>query len=235
MKGMILAAGFGTRLGALTAHTPKCLIDVAGVPILGRVVKRLKEAGVTDLAINTHYLAEQVSDFVKNDGVFNGLKVQIFYEEEILGTGGGIKNAAKFLSEGDGDFIVHNGDTYEEFDLVKLIKDHQESSAIATLAVIDKQTKSCVLRDRDNKFKGLWSEGAPIVAGLEPLTYTGVQCVSSKIFRYMQNFEGNFSIFPVYEEALKDSQSIMTAHQGEACFIDIGTPEDLERLRKKLR
>ena len=235
MKAMVLAAGFGTRLGEITRNTPKCLVNVAGKPILERVVAHLRTNGVTSLAINTHYLAEQVEEFVVKNEVFQGLEVKIFRENPILGTGGGLKNAAQFLSENTDYFLVHNADIYEEFNLDSLVVSHKNSNALATLAVLDKQTDRCVLVDNENRWQCRWQEssGIPLPAGLKPFTFSGVQCVSAKVFQYMDDFEGEFEIFPVYSKALEQGEIIKVKHMGQVYYVDVGTPRDLEALCKR--
>lgn len=234
MKAFILAAGFGKRLGELTANTPKCLIKIGDKTILQLVVEHLKAAGVTDFAINTHYLANQVEEFVEKSEIFRDVNVQLFREEKILGTGGGLKNCSDFF--GSDNFIVHNADIYEEFDIAALWKEHTQNGAIATLATVTRQTTSCVVSDKENNFHGLCKtdEGREpqLSAGFKAFTYTGVQCVSPKIFQYMQDEEGEFGIFPIYEKALAGGEVIKLAYQGQAYYTDMGTPQSLEQLRQ---
>src|SRR5690606_30111542 len=64
-KALILAAGLGTRLRPLTEQTPKCLVPIAGRPLLDYWVQALEKAGVTEALINTHHLAEQVDAYVE--------------------------------------------------------------------------------------------------------------------------------------------------------------------------
>ena len=68
MKAMLLAAGFGTRLMPLTKKTPKCLIPIKGQPLLDIWLKRLTQFGIGPFLVNTHYLANQVEDYVKRSG-----------------------------------------------------------------------------------------------------------------------------------------------------------------------
>jgi len=233
MKALILAAGFGKRLGKLTLETPKCLVDVAGKPIIEHVMRHLMNFGINSFVVNTHYLADQVVNFLKNAPFLAGIDVKILHEKIILGTGGGIKNAESLLV--DDDFIVHNADIYEEFDLSALIKTHQSSKALSTLAIVDKKTDSCILSDSQSNFGGLWREGASTIPlDFMPFTFTGVQCISPKIFTYMKNFSGEFPIFPVYAAALENHEIIKTHYQNKSFHLDMGTPVDLTILRKRL-
>ena len=86
MKAMIFAAGLGTRLRPLTDHMPKALVPVAGVPMLQRVILRLKEADFHDIVINIHHFGEQILDFLKANDNF-GVRIHISDERgELLDT-----------------------------------------------------------------------------------------------------------------------------------------------------
>jgi len=132
MKAMVLAAGLGTRLRPLTDRTPKPLLPVAGRPILLWNLLLLKRHGITDIIINLHHLGEQIVQ-VLGDGSRFGMRVAYSHEPTLLGTGGGIKQAAPFLK--DGSFLVLNGDTLSACDLTGLIAAHRAGSALFTLAL----------------------------------------------------------------------------------------------------
>ena len=84
LRALLLAAGLGTRLRPITMRTPKCLVPISGEPLLGLWLKKLEEAGCEDVLINTHYLAEQVDDFIKNRKS-SAMTIQTVHEPE-LGT-----------------------------------------------------------------------------------------------------------------------------------------------------
>ena len=104
---MILAAGFGTRMRPLTEYMPKPLVPVCNVPMIENVIGNLEDAGICGIAINSHHLSEQLAVYL--DSEFCGENIELFHEEDILGTGGGIVNARDFLSE-TGYFLLHNSD-----------------------------------------------------------------------------------------------------------------------------
>ena len=113
MKAMILAAGFGKRLGHLTQSTPKPLIKVKGQPLIKYHLSKLLAADYSQIVINTHYLSDEIINYVKNE--FNNDPRIIFsIEKEILGTGGGIKKALNHF--GNDDFLVLNSDIYSDLD-----------------------------------------------------------------------------------------------------------------------
>ena len=117
MRGMILAAGLGTRLAPLTDKTPKPLIEIGGEPLIVRQILQLKEGGVSDIVINLHHLGEMIFNRVGNGGEY-GVQIQYSWEKSLLETGGGIKNALPLL--GKEPFIILNGDIYSDFSFTDL-------------------------------------------------------------------------------------------------------------------
>ncbi|MEM9016309.1 MAG: nucleotidyltransferase family protein [Verrucomicrobiota bacterium] len=86
MRAILLAAGFGTRLRPITDQVPKCLVEIAGRPLLDYWLHDLHEAGVDEFLINTHYLADEVVSFI--DGHSLRSQVRLVNEKELLGTAG---------------------------------------------------------------------------------------------------------------------------------------------------
>lgn len=90
---MLFAAGFGTRMGVLTRSCPKPLIRVAGRPLIDHALALVRDADVPKTVVNTHYLAHMVAEHLA------GQDVQVAQEtDQILDTGGGLKNAAPYLA-----------------------------------------------------------------------------------------------------------------------------------------
>ena len=134
MRAFILAAGLGTRLRPLTETLPKPLVDVAGEPLIVRAVRQLRDAGVTEIGINLFHLGEQIPARL-GDGSAFGVKLTYFDERpEVLGTGGGLKNAEGFLRGDDDHFLLVNSDVWHDFDLGKLAFAHRRS-VVATMAM----------------------------------------------------------------------------------------------------
>src|ERR1700742_1398900 len=122
LKAMVLAAGLGTRLRPLTNDRPKALVEVAGRTMLEITLARLRHFGVQDVIINVHHFADKVLDYLKAANNF-GMHVEISHEEILLDTGGGLKQAGWFLTEGTTSaslsepFILHNVDIISNIDL----------------------------------------------------------------------------------------------------------------------
>jgi MurNAc alpha-1-phosphate uridylyltransferase len=104
-KAFILAAGLGTRMRPLTDSIPKPLAQVGGRTLLTRTIHQLQQTGVKKIVINTHHMAQQITDHLKDQP---GPEIVLSHEPILLDTAGGIKNA---LQHFDGEpFFVLSGD-----------------------------------------------------------------------------------------------------------------------------
>lgn len=139
MKAMIFAAGLGTRLRPLTDNCPKALVEVGGKPMLGRVMQRLIDAGVTEAVVNVHHFAGMIKEYLTANNNF-GITVHVSDESDLLlDTGGGILRARQWLDGGE-PFIVHNADILSDVDLAAMYRAHEASGADATLLVAHRQS-----------------------------------------------------------------------------------------------
>lgn len=238
MKALVLAAGYGSRLGELTKDRPKCLMEAGGRTLLQHVLEKLSRAGVNEVVINLFYLGEVIEEFVAHHNGF-GMKVHYSREEELLGTGGALKYARKFL-EGEEPFIVHNSDVYSDIDLTRLVADHRSADALATLAVLKRDTTRHLLFDQTGYLAG-WENAdehtTQVVGGeadLDPLGFSGIQVVSPKIFPYMDIFQYPFSIIAVYMHAVQRGERVLGARFDGNYWIDIGRPKQLKELQQLL-
>lgn len=237
MKAMVFAAGFGKRLGALTQNNPKPLIDINGKAMLERVIENLKAAGVDEVVINTHYLPEKIKDYVAARNNF-GIKVSLIYEPEILGTGGGLKNAEQYFRDSQ-DIIVHNADVYCDLNLKRMLLVHRSSGAAATLAVMDRKTSRYLVFNDRSEMIG-WenpeenkSDLVSSAAGSR-LAFSGIQIVSRTFFDFLRGEQGEFSIIRGYLNAIKAGQKVLGHRIDDTFWIDVGTESSLHALREKL-
>jgi mannose-1-phosphate guanylyltransferase len=134
MKALILAAGLGTRLKALTTNRPKALMPIVNRPIIARTIDYLKAHGVDHIAVNAHHHSLQVMNYL-NGGEPFGVDIEVRVEAEILGTGGGIKNFSDFWEKEP--FIVINSDILTDISLSSAFEYHLSSGLPATLILHD--------------------------------------------------------------------------------------------------
>ncbi len=235
MKAMILAAGLGTRLKEITQAIPKCLVEAGGLTMIEHTIFALRKAGVDFVVINLHYLAERVLEFFSSKR-FEGISINFSHEEDLLGTGGGLLNAAQFFQDCDA-FVVHNADVYSTVDLASAIRRHRESKAIATLIVMEHESSRTLLFDRHGQLAGWRTEeriepaGLPL-ADLSETAFTGIQILSPEIFPVLSDEKPPFSIISSYMKAAARGMSIKSYHvPSNAFWIDVGTPEKLRELQ----
>lgn len=169
MRAILLCAGRGTRFLPVTEILPKPLLPFLNVPVAVAHLERLQQAGVAEVAVNLHHLADQVERVLGEQAP--GLpELAFFREPTILGTAGALRNAAAFLS--GGDFLVVNSDAAIAPDFATLVAGHRESGRAATLLVTENR--------HPERYTPLQAEGNRIAAfgvrGPRPLLYTGV-CV----------------------------------------------------------
>ncbi len=126
MKAFLLAAGLGTRLRPITDTIPKCLVEINGTPLLEIWLRKLAAAGIGEVLVNTHHLAEQVRAYV--DRRAEPLPhVTLFHEEELLGSAGTVAANRKWLGEDDA-FLVVYADNLTDVDLREMIRLHDEKT-----------------------------------------------------------------------------------------------------------
>ncbi len=122
MNALLLAAGFGTRLRPLTDHTPKCLVEVNGRPLLDYWLQDLHAAGVIEFVINTHHLAETVRSYVTQHAL--APSITLVHEDHILGTAGTLLANADFLKRGT--TLVAHADNLCFCPWVEFFRSHQD-------------------------------------------------------------------------------------------------------------
>ena len=235
MKAMILAAGVGSRLRPLTDSTPKALLDVGGVPMVERVIRRLTLAGVTELVVSLFHLGDRIVEFLASKGNF-GLRIEFTREVELLDTGGGLKNAAWFFDDGR-PFFLHNVDVLSDIDLDGLLRLHRQVGALATLAVQRRPGSRQLLFDRSGRLCGRESsEGVEWATGpvndVERLAFTGIHVIDPRILPKMTE-TGAFPITRTYLRLAGDGGRIVAHRADGRYWQDIGSPDKLEAARKR--
>lgn len=150
MEAILLVGGLGTRLRPLTDQVPKPMLPVAGVPLVVHQIVRARQAGVDHVVLATSFKAEVFADAL-DDGSGLGVRIDYAVEEEPLGTGGAIRNAAERLTAGpDEAVLVFNGDIIDGHDIAGQVATHVAAGADATLyltRVDDPRAYGCVPTD----------------------------------------------------------------------------------------
>lgn len=227
MKAMVLAAGLGTRLRPLTDATPKCLIEVGGVPLLELALRRLRAAGVLEAVVNAHHHADTVAAFVSEVGPRLGMRLELSRENPVLETGGGLMRAADFFEDGKA-FFVYNSDVVTDLDLKALMAAQTASKALATLAVLDRPSTRKLLF-REGRLIGRAEAAAP--SGAEALAFSGVHACSAEFLGRVIE-DGVFSLTDVWLRLASEGALIAPFRHDGGLWADIGDPHKLELARR---
>jgi len=235
---MILAAGLGTRLRPLTDHTPKPLIPVGGVPMLERVARRLIAAGADRLIVNVSHLAETIEAFLAERDGF-GVEWHVSREPGApLETGGALVLAEPLLRRG-APFFLHNADILTDLPLREMYDAHQRAGALATLAVMERETKRHLLFDRHGLLgrtdaaKGLDLRVRDAAGPVAKVAFGGVHVVSPRMLELLTE-RGAFSILDPYLRLAGAGETILPFRVDHAHWIDIGSPQQLEAAHAKV-
>ena len=132
MRALVLAAGEGQRLRPLTEKIPKPLLEVGGRPLIHYPLRMLKQAGILEIAINTHHLPDAMVSAL-GDGGELGIDIHWAPEPALLGTGGPLGGLRTFLR--DDTFVIANSDTILDLDLRAALRFHRDQDAVVTLAI----------------------------------------------------------------------------------------------------
>lgn len=214
---MILAAGLGTRLRPLTDSIPKPLIEIRGTPLIVHQIGWLRDAGIKDLVINVHHLADQLIDQL-GTGTHLGVQITFSRELELLNTGGGIVNALSHL--GPHPFLLMNGDVWTNYPFTQLVR-HQTTHAHLVLTPVKYESNRDFTLDGKNvqRFEDLTRHD---------LTYSGIAVLNPRVFQERE--AKPFSLTKDLIFTLIQQQKV-TGEIFDGDWIDIGSPNSLSRLR----
>lgn len=219
MQAMILAAGFGTRLKPYSLVRPKPLFPVLNKPLLLATVEKLQKAGFSTVIVNAHYLKGQITEAL--DGI-PGVIVQ--EEEEVMGTGGGLRLALRSLS--DEPVLVTNGDIYHSIDYRRVYESHVESESSLTMVLHDFPRFNTV-SVKENKVSSFNKKNGTLLA------YTGIQVIDPEILESIPTYQ-NYCIIDHYRNLLRKGLNIHGLILEDTNWTDMGTPADYLNLHKAL-
>ena len=179
-RAMILAAGFGTRLGPLTALRPKPMLPVCGAPLVRWAVLWLRSQGVREFVINLHHMGEQIEQELGN-GATLGVAIVYSRESEILGTGGGLRQARPWLDDGTGrPIVIVNGKILLELNLDEVLRSHRARKAEATMVLrgdLAAERWGSFRLDAAGQVAEFLGVGGPKTPSSPPLMFTGVHVI----------------------------------------------------------
>lgn len=242
MKAMVLAAGLGTRLRPLTNDRPKALVEVADRTLLELTLSRLRAFGITEVIVNVHHFADMVVEYLKRHDNF-GMGIEISREDLLLDTGGGLKRAAWFFQEKAGNenhpFFLHNVDVLSSIDLSAMLQAHNESGALATLAMQKRESSRQLLFNESGQLCGRRAgrdradEIVRQVQDPQPLAFSGIHVISPRLLRLISE-EGVFSIIDTYLRLAAAGEKIQAFRADQYSWRDLGKPENIKEAARDI-
>lgn len=222
MRAMVLAAGLGTRLQPYTLQRPKPLFPVCNTPLLLHTLARLQAAGFQEVAVNCHHLGDQIEQAV---AAMPG--VTVFREAEVLGTGGGLRNAMEWL--GKEPVLVVNGDIYHTIDYGMVYAHHLKGGHAVTLVLHDFPRFNKVSVDG----RGAVIDFVPRPEAAALRAFTGIHVLEPRLLEGIP-VASFYDIITCYRQRMASGTRI---HGLEVCghyWSDMGTPADYLDLHGRL-
>ncbi len=237
---MILAAGLGTRLKALTQDKPKALVPLNGKPLLQHCIENLIANGFYHIVINVHHFGEQIIDFVKQNKF--DADIEISDEHDLLmDTGGGIVKATPLFKDSKA-VLVHNVDIISNVNLGAMSQQFLASGDDAWLLTQDRETNRKLLFDDENQLVGWmnkaeerfkWVDDSQSALrqaqGPQPyckeMAFSGLHFFRSDLFAGFE--EKPQSVIDQYLKLAKNNRIISKPIQPDYWF-DLGKPEQLQ-------
>jgi len=223
MKAVIIAGGKGTRLRPITSNIPKPCVNIINEPMLGHLIKILKDNGFEEIIITVGYLGDMIEKLI-GDGSNYGVKLSYFYEELPLGTAGAIRLLKDKL---DDTFLIISSDILFDVDLKDMLKFHKEKKSVATLALTVTDIPvayGIVVTESDDRIvkfleKPTWGEvfSDKINAGIYLLEPKVIDFIPEK-----SKFDFSKGLFPLL---LKNNDKLFGYSININYWLDIGTPE----------
>jgi len=229
-KAMVLAAGLGTRLRPVTETLPKPLVEIDGRALIDHVLDRLDAAGIKEVVVNTHHLADQVEKQLEGR---SSPKIRLSPEKELLETGGGVAKALGML--GNQPFFVVNVDALwlnGPFDALVRMASTWDDSRMDGLLMLHSTVDAYGYRgigDFCADGNGLLTRRPE--GEVSPWLFTGIQILHPRLFADAP--DGVFSLNVLYDRVIEEKRLYGTVHDGE--WFDVGTPKGLEEAEAYMR
>ncbi|HWW66856.1 MAG TPA: NDP-sugar synthase [Solirubrobacterales bacterium] len=235
---MVLAAGLGTRLRPITYEMPKPMVPVLNRPVMEHILRLLARHGFTETIANLHWFPELIEARF-GDGSAFGVELSYSREERLLGTAGGVRNAAEFLGD---SFLVVAGDALTDIDFGAMREFHDSHDGIATLAtkrVSDTDQYGVVIAGEDGRIQGFQEKPDPAEA-LSDLANTCIYMFRAEVFDFFPESgtssaakpgdaadfaDWAMDVFP----ALLEGDIPFYSHEVDAYWNDIGNLEELRQ------
>ncbi len=233
-RAVVLAAGRGTRMMPLTANCPKPLLPVAGQPILERILRGLRKAGITDAVIVHGYRKEMIEDYF-GDGARVAMRLRYRAQDPPNGTAGALLQVEDLC--GDAPFVLHWGDILiSPSNYPAVLADFHTTPPPAIVEGLnwmdDPSAGAAVYRGDGNRVTRIIEKPAP---GTSTTNWNnaGVFVLSPRIWPYVKQVtpspRGELEFTDVLPMMIRDGEYVL-GHELTGLWSDVGTPQILEAL-----
>lgn len=226
MKALILAAGKSTRIAQISQGLPKPLLDVGGLTVIEHNIRLLARHGISKIWINLHFQPDLIRRKI-GDGRKWGVEISYSHEKELLGTAGAARNLAAEFKHGT--FLVLYGDNFTNCDVTALVREHDESKVIATIAVFDDRKNlhsgiagGKVRLDRKGTITG-FVEGKNNHTEASNFVNAGIYALDPEVLPFIPEKPSDFGrdVFPI----LLSEKRRLHAFKMEGYCLGLDTPE----------
>lgn len=226
MKAFLLTAGLGTRLHPITHTIPKCLVPIAGKPLINWWFESMQKAGVTEVLINLHHLPDMVMAHV--NALDTPIKVEFVYEPVLLGSAGTLRANKSFVQDQTSFFIFY-GDNLTNTKLSGLYDFHASQSHNFTMALFETNNPTgCGIVSLNSDATITSFEEKP-ANPTSKLANAGLYVASPAVIDLMDSAKTpadiGFDLLPLLVGK-------MSGYKINDYLIDIGTHQNLEKARQ---
>jgi NDP-sugar pyrophosphorylase family protein len=221
IPALVLTAGVATRLRPLSLVRAKAALPVAGEPLASRILRSLAASGVTDAVLNLHHLPHTLTSLL-GDGSGLGIRVRYSWEVPLLGSAGGPARALGLLGS---TFLIVNGDTLTDADVGAVIRQHEGSGALVTMAVVPNTEPlkyGGVQVAADGRVTGFVRRGSTDAS----YHFIGIQVAGAEAFASVPVGRPHETVGALYPSLIASRPGSVRACVTTADFLDIGTPAD---------
>jgi D-glycero-alpha-D-manno-heptose 1-phosphate guanylyltransferase len=227
MNAFILCGGFGTRISKVAKNIPKCMLEVKGKPFISHVIDDVQSKIDNKIILCTGYKGDYFDEYRLKKNIF------ISHENTPLGTGGAILNASpSYYTE---KIIILNGDSYCNFNLIKMLEFHSMNLAdITILYAEDKERVDAgyIQVDKNSKVKNFNEKNK--IYETNKYINAGIYIINNELIKKDDNYQRNKKISLEMELIPKWMKSNkVLGFKANGFVIDIGTPDRLINARSR--
>jgi len=216
-KAILLAAGFGTRMRPLSYDLPKALMPLWGKPLVGHLITMMIRWGVREVLVNLHHRADDMMRYLRSQ-TGGGVRINMSFEPEILGTGGALRKAEWFV--GNDPFWVANTDIAADVQAEPFVESFRRTDPVAVLWLDPRKGPRTVeaAGGRIISFRG----GTAGCRG--GFTFCGLQLVAPELMGYLPP-TGFSGVITAYEKAMSAGRTVAGVVVQDSFWSDLGTPD----------